>query len=193
MSSFHIKSQKPKSSFEWFCNTFLHIETFFIIICIAVIIYFLCYGKPFKFVDKDITVPLTKKRKKRKLNQHETKCREIFEDLFGVEFNSVRPDWLKNPITNKNLELDGFNETIKTPLGKGLAFEYDGAQHSKYSPYFHGGNKYKFYYQLKKDSWKDNQCKKKGIMLIRIPYFVPFEDLEKYIKEQLTLKKVDYY
>lgn len=132
--------------------------------------------------------PVSRIKKKRKgwkgrgMGKNEERCREIFQNIFGVPFPSVRPNFLKNPVTGKNLELDGFNENVQTPLGQGLAFEYDGIQHASYNPHYHGSNKDEFVYQCKKDSWKDLSCKEKGILLIRIPHFVPFDDLEKYIR-----------
>ena len=65
---------------------------------------------------------------------YEEKCRKIFQELFKKEFRSVRPDWLKNPWTYQNLELDGYNPDVIT---NGLAFEYDGVQHSRFTPLFH--------------------------------------------------------
>ena len=78
----------------------------------------------------------------------------------------MRPNWLKNPWTNErsswytstyqNLELDGYNPDVVTPLGKGLAFEYDGRQHTEFTPLFHScvGD---FEYQVMKDSLKDGR------------------------------------
>lgn len=124
-------------------------------------------------------------KKRRKKNKHEERCREIFEKIFDEKFKSVRPDWLKNPATGKNLELDGYCSHIQTKIGKGLAFEYDGAQHSKYNRHFHGNNPKKFIYQVKRDSWKDLRCEEEKVLLIRIPHLVAFQDLERYIKGKL--------
>lgn len=130
--------------------------------------------------------------KQRKLNKHEEKCRKIFESLFGKKFESVRPDWLKNPATGRNLELDGFCPSIETPMGKGIAFEYDGAQHAQFSPYFHRDGGEQFVYQVKKDEWKDRRCKEKGVLLIRIPHHVAYEDLEMFIVKRLEEENVDF-
>lgn len=136
-------------------------------------------------------IPQPLKKRKKRINRHEEKCREIFSRLFQNSFKSVRPQWLKNPATNKNLELDGFCPHIRTPLGKGLAFEYDGEQHSKYNKHFHRNGPKDFLYQIKKDEWKTMRCKEEGILLIRIPHFVAYEDLESYIIDKLKRKGVN--
>jgi len=40
-------------------------------------------------------------------NTREGKCRRIIENLFGDEFPTKRPSFLKNPKTGKNLKLNG--------------------------------------------------------------------------------------
>jgi hypothetical protein len=120
----------------------------------------------------------------RGMGKNEERCREIFETLFGVPFPSVRPAFLKNPATGKPLELDGFNADIETPLGNGLAFEYDGIQHAAFNPHFHRGDENEFKYQFLKDELKDKLCRQNGIVLIRIPHHVPYVDLDRYIKSR---------
>lgn len=177
-----------------------HLETLFYIFIILLVIYLIIYGKE---AFKSITLPtisskqiedalIYKSKKPKKINQNEEECRKIFKKIFGVPFLSVRPDWLKNTLkTNgKNLELDGFNPTIKTPIGYGLAFEYDGIQHAEYSPYYHRKGPEEFEYQYNKDRYKDECCKNNRVMLIRIPHTVQFHDLERYITEKLIQKGV---
>ena len=53
----------------------------------------------------------------------EEKCRAVFEQLTGLKFPKLRPDWLRNPKTGYTLELDGYCEEIA------IAFEYQGKQH----------------------------------------------------------------
>jgi len=79
------------------------------------------------------------KNKKYRCNQcskdvykDEKECRVIFEKITGCKFPSKRPNFLKNPKTGFNLELDGYCEELK------LAFEYDGEQH--FSSGHWGGN-----------------------------------------------------
>jgi hypothetical protein len=121
---------------------------------------------------------------KKRLNKYEEECRRIFQEIFNSPFPSTRPDWLKNPNTKKNLELDGFNPNVPTSLGRGLAFEYDGKQHSEYTPKFHKSYE-DFHYQQLKDEWKDRKCLERKVLLIRIPCTVKFINLGKFIKEKL--------
>lgn len=175
----------------------LHLETLFFIGLIILIFYFVWFPAKGKSsverledaVGTLLSVPkklIKKKKPQGKRNLHESRCREIFQEIFGVKFKCVRPDWLANPITGRNLELDGFNPDVPTRLGKGLAFEYDGVQHSEYSQHFHPKGPMEFVYQTKKDSWKDMTCKEQKILLIRIPHFVAYQDLERYIKMKLS-------
>lgn len=188
---------------QWFKYYVLNLDTIVCICIFIAVVYFIftIKKKKYEFQGLDITRNGTKKKstksvKKKKgttgkkLNKHEEECRRIFQELFGVSFKSVRPSWLKNPVTNKNLELDGFNPTLETPLGIGLGFEYDGVQHSKFTPHFHKGGSDEFIYQVKKDSWKDLKCKEKGIALVRIPHFVDFHDLKRYIIAELARQKI---
>lgn len=122
----------------------------------------------------------------KRVNKFEEECRRIFEGIFNKKFVSIRPGWLKNPVTGSNLEIDGFNPDIVTPKGKGLGFEYDGEQHSRFNQHFHRGDVKAFEYQQVKDSFKDKVCREKGVLLIRIPHFIIFDDLEKYIRLELT-------
>lgn len=182
---------------SWF--GLINMDTIFIFIVICVFVYFLYTTKkkryPFfgqkyglapskKYKTPKILRRKHKKEKNKRINKHEERCRSIFQSLFNSKFKSVRPAWLKNPVTGRNLELDGYCPEIQTPLGLGLAFEYDGAQHSKFTKHFHKNGVNEFAYQIKKDNFKDLKCKEKGILLIRIPHYIAYPDLDRYIKSQ---------
>jgi hypothetical protein len=132
-----------------------------------------------------IDQPKIRNTSKKRVNRHEELCRDIFENIFQKPFPSCRPSWLKNPKTGRNLELDGFNPYIKTHMGKGLAFEYDGVQHTEFTPTFHRSRE-DFNYQKHKDELKNTLCRKKGILLLRIPPTIPKEMMRKYITDLLN-------
>ena len=192
---------------NWWVKYILNIDTLAAIFVGLLVLYFIFTSKRRKYKfqvpngsgfsntldssEKRSSKRNVKRKRRGKLNKHEEECRRIFQDLFGIRFKSVRPKWLKNPVTNKNLELDGYNPSIETPKGRGLAFEYDGQQHSKYTPHFHQGGPDEFEYQVVKDSWKDQKCKERGVLLIRIPHFVAYQDLERYIKMMLKREDVE--
>lgn len=194
-------------NWSWWYRYVLNIDTIIAIIGVVAIVYFiftserktysfgLAGGEEYPSVDGYSSKRNGRSKKKKpkvtKVNKHEEECRRIFQQLFNVKFKSVRPSWLKNPATGKNLELDGYNPDIKTEIGRGLAFEYDGQQHSKFTPHFHRDGPDQFEYQVVKDSWKDKKCIEMGVTLIRIPHFVAFPDLERYIKMMLGRKNLN--
>lgn len=112
------------------------------------------------------------------LNKTEQKVREIFESLFNKSFPRTRPDFLKNPTTGANLELDGYCEELK------LAFEYDGEWH--YLNHFANDD---LKIRQERDILKNKLCLEHGITLFRIPYTA-----KKSIKEfVLNLVKYNKY
>jgi hypothetical protein len=134
-----------------------------------------------KFTEEEYLKYLKEKKGKphKKVYKHEERCREILEKIFNRKFPSVRPDFLKNPATGYNLELDGYCPELK------IAFEYDGTQHSKYNEHFHRGDPKQYAYQVAKDEYKTKKCKLENITLIRIPSFIHYDKLEEYIKREL--------
>jgi len=114
-------------------------------------------------------------------NKNEEHCREIVERLTNRTFKSVRPSFLRNPETNRNLELDMYCEELK------VAFEYNGVQHYHFIPggFFHPNGEQDFLKQQKRDRFKARKCKEHGITLFTIPYTVKREDHEEYIKKCL--------
>ena len=119
-------------------------------------------------------------------NKTENYCRKIFERLFQKSFAKIRPDWLKNPVTGKNLELDGYCEEVK------VAMEANGIQHYKIVKYFHK-TKNDLDKQQVNDRIKVEECKKRNIDLIIIPYTesTPIK-IKKFILKELQEKGWDF-
>jgi hypothetical protein len=148
--------------------------------------------KSVKKPTKKFKKPLKKGKGKDKW-VHEKKCREVLEGIFKQpSLRNYRPVWLKNPVTKQNLELDVFFPDIKTPIGKGFALEYDGIAHSKFTPFFHKTEN-AFKYQHQKDRYKKLMCQKYNIMLLNVPYFILYYDLERFIRDKLrTMGMANY-
>lgn len=109
-------------------------------------------------------------------------CRNHLEKRFNMKFPKERPDFLKNPITKNNLELDCFSKELK------LALEYNGKQHYEFVPKFHN-TKNDFYNQKYRDEIKKRLCLENGIDLIEVPYTVVHSDIPDYIDS--ALKKLN--
>ena len=104
--------------------------------------------------------------------------------IFEKDFVKIRPDWLKNPDTNANLEIDLFNEELN------IACEYNGAQHYKFSSLFHKTYD-DFLLQQKRDLFKYDIINKKDIMLIIVPYNIKKKNLLDYIIHECKNKRID--
>jgi hypothetical protein len=107
----------------------------------------------------------------------ETECRRVAESLTGYRFPTARPDFLRNEITNANLEIDCFCAEL------GIGIEYNGKQHYEYVPHFHT-SKDAFYNIKYRDQIKKRLCEENGINLIIVPYTVRIEKIEAYIKQK---------
>lgn len=86
-----------------------------------------------------------------KTSYGESLCRDFLKLSFP-EKNAIynyRPIWLKNPQTNRNLELDIYYPDLK------LAVEFNGIQH-------------KLLLQKRKDYFKRQECSKLGILLLSV-------------------------
>lgn len=105
-------------------------------------------------------------------------CRSIAEQLFGKKFPKVRPDFLRSPLSNRNLEIDCYCEEL------GIGIEYNGIQHYKYPNIFHKSRD-EFMRLVANDKFKRETCKINGILLITIPYTLPKSQIRSYILERV--------
>lgn len=118
------------------------------------------------------------KSKAKFTSRGERLCKETMEKIYGVPFKTVRPDWLKNPETGRNLEIDCYNDDLK------IGVEYNGIQHYKW-PNFTNQTYENFLGQIRRDDAKFNMCEKNGVYLIIVPYNVIHEKIPSYITSQL--------
>nr|QBK93345.1 MAG: restriction endonuclease [Pithovirus LCPAC404] len=124
-------------------------------------------------------VPTTFKEVKiKRRSKGEAECHSALKRMFGREFKTVRPDFMKSTETGRNLELDLFDSELK------LAVEYNGRQHYTF-PSFPGFTKDQFLQQVRRDKYKRNVCDVYGIYLIIVPHTVNLEDIYDYIKEKI--------
>jgi len=105
-------------------------------------------------------------------------CRAVLEGYFRKPFPPIRPKWLYNPETNRNLELDCYNEELR------IALEYNGIQHYNW-PNFTGQTQEQFIQQVRRDTFKKSVCDELGILLIVVPYTISESDLSSYIISKL--------
>jgi len=102
----------------------------------------------------------------------------VLELVFNEPFPKVRPDWLKNPKTGRNLELDCYNSKLQ------IALEYNGEQHYNPKAAYSKGEEW-FKEQQERDKFKQQKCKELNIHLIIVPHTVKKKDLYKYIIDRL--------
>ena len=103
---------------------------------------------------------------------NEKLCRKYIEKQTNFKFPKCKPLFLKG------LELDGFCK------GLSLAFEYNGKQHYKFTPYFHKTQQ-DFINQQTRDILKKQLCKKNNISLIEIPYTISNKNINNFIKNKI--------
>lgn len=122
----------------------------------------------------------------KKISKGETLSKQAIEDIFKVPFYCVRPDFLKNPETGRNLELDLYNDDLK------IAVEYSGKQHFVFPNTFHK-TKEEFLNQVRRDQFKVEMCDKNGVYLITVPYNVglEYEKIKAYIEHYLPENRIE--
>ena len=116
--------------------------------------------------------------KVQKKSKGERECKRVLEHLFGMEFPTIRPSFLRNSITGRNLELDCSNDYLK------LAVEYQGEQHTQYNSFMHR-NKEAFWNQQYRDDMTRRLCKENGWTLIEVPHTLEINEIEQYLRDEL--------
>jgi len=113
-------------------------------------------------------------------------CIYAFNTLFNNTFYKIRPVWLKNPKTNRKLELDGYCPVLN------IAFEYQGLQHTEIVKAYKNTDE-DLMYQIYKDNIKKEICKNLNVALFEIPQFNKTfrpEHLKDFIKQKCIEKNI---
>lgn len=123
-----------------------------------------------------------------RISKGQRACHKAIEEIYGAQFRqNVRPNFLKNPETGHNLEIDIYNDDLK------IGIEYQGAQHYKW-PNFTNQTEAQFREQLRRDDYKKRVCAQMGIHLIIVPYTVKLGNIKNYISERLpSTSKTESY
>ncbi len=116
---------------------------------------------------------------KPKTNKGEDIVAEVLEEILQSKIKrNIRPNFLKNPESNSNLELDCYNEEYA------IAVEYNGIQHYKFPSVFHKTEQ-EFLNQVYRDRLKVKLCDEAGVYLISVPYWVDvYENHDSHIKDK---------
>lgn len=109
----------------------------------------------------------------------EEMCKTFIEFYFQKPFHKTRPEFLRNPVTGENLELDLYNPELR------LAIEYNGSQHYQYNSFMHKNSRDKFQNQQYRDLIKKDLCGKANITLIIVPYTIPHDKIGSFLFEEL--------
>ena len=115
----------------------------------------------------------------------ENLTREALEEMFNISLPTTQSlYWLRNPKTNRYLELDGYNEQHK------IAFEFQGLQH--YEPIKWYDGKEGLEKRRYRDKIKNNLCLQNDVILVKIDgRLIPTkarttkENIRPYVAEQL--------
>jgi hypothetical protein len=89
---------------------------------------------------------------------------EAFEEYLDREVDvGVRPNFLRNEETKRNLEYDCYDKITK------VAVEYNGEQHYMYVPNYHRSYQ-EYIKQVRHDVLKQELSKQHGVRLLVVPY-----------------------
>jgi hypothetical protein len=105
--------------------------------------------------------------------------RAALEQLTGKTFVKILPSWLRNPLTNRALEIDAWNEELK------LACEFQGYQHTTFPNCFHKTYD-EFERQQQRDKFKAKTLHSLGIRLLEVPHTVAASEIPSFLAGKLS-------
>jgi hypothetical protein len=154
-----------------------------IIVIVGMLIYNFMSGAKGTYVDHSnfiwslFTAPGPTGGRRVSESSGELECRRAAEQLTGFPFPKQRPDFLRNVVTDSNLELDCYCKELN------VAIEYNGRQHYEYTPYFHA-SKDAFNTTRYRDEMKARLCRENTVSLLIVPYSVPVSKIESHLRSE---------
>lgn len=120
-------------------------------------------------------------------SKSEELVRVTMEQIFGVKFKRIRPQWLNNDL-KVPMELDGYAEELK------IAFEYQGRQHYEEMSYLISHDLERI---QKNDELKSKICAARGVSLFIFTHEDNYRNFPKIAEQQakefkLPLEKYDF-
>jgi len=109
----------------------------------------------------------------------------IFQHIFKVPFEKIKPKWLKN-VDGNLMEIDGYNSKLK------IGFEHQGQQHYKRIKHFQ--SEADFQKRKRDDKKKQALCKQNNVTLLlipEIPNLLPLDEAFEYIIKLLKAKHIN--
>lgn len=109
--------------------------------------------------------------------------RSALEDLLGKPFPKARPAFLRNPATNRCLELDAYCEALR------CGAEFSGEQHRVWPNSCHS-TRAEFDKQQQRDQLKIELCRLNAVSLLIVPDSVSQADMKEYVRTQLIERQL---
>ena len=169
-----------------------------ILVGLLVVLSIVMSNVPKTLVDSTISSPsttlITTVDKVKVISKGERECRRVLERIYGVEFPTIRPDWLKSTETKMNLEIDCYAVIPMKALGYDsvlnaiIACEYNGKQHYKIVEKFQ--TQKSFESQIWNDDYKKKVCELYGVHYIVVPYTVKLNKIESFIRKELSMRGI---
>lgn len=105
-------------------------------------------------------------------------CAALERIFPGYRFQTYRPEFLRNPETGHNMEIDCYNPELR------IGAEYSGMQHYIYPNRFNKTEE-EFINQVRRDQLKVVLCAQNDVGLAVVPYTVPVPEIQRYIENTL--------
>src|SRR3990167_1806404 len=105
--------------------------------------------------------------------------KEAITEISGVEFTKACPDWLRDSITGRRMEIDFYNDDLK------VGINYYGPHHYHFNRNFCRSDQ-EFQDLQRRDKEKKKLCKQNGVLLIIITCDKSDNQLKRHIRNAIN-------